>query len=121
MRAILAVVSLCVAIAAATVRGANPRFFADDPLWTAEDTLLDASKVAPQEDSNFYDFVVNQFSDPGQRSNVKAMNVNTLDEVPDSMWFTNRIGRKDIPNAQLVRGPDSFSPPISIDSTTTAI
>ena len=34
------------------------------------------------------------------------MNVNTLDEVPDSSWFTNRIGRHDIPIADLVRGPD---------------
>jgi hypothetical protein len=116
MRAPFAVVSLCAALAVITVRGANPRFFPDDPLWTDDDTLLDASKVAPQEDSNFYDFVVNQFGDPGERSTVKAMNVNTLDEVPDSMWFSNRIGRKDIPIAELVRGPDSFAPPISIDN-----
>ena len=27
------------------------------------------------------------------------MNVNTLDEVPDSSWFTNRIGRREIPIA----------------------
>jgi hypothetical protein len=116
MRAFLAAVSLCIAVAAITARSANPRFFPDDPLWTDDDTLLDASKVVPQEDSNFYDFVLNQFGNPGERSNVKALNVNTLDEVPDSMWFTNRIGRKDIPTAQLVRGPDSFPPPISIDN-----
>src|SRR5262245_15236955 len=116
MRAVLTVVSLCVAICAVTLRGANPRFFPDDPLWTDDDTLLDASKVTPQEDTNVYDFVVNQVGHPGERSNVKAMNVNTLDEVPDSMWFINRIGRKEIPIAELVRGPDSFPSTVSIDT-----
>ena len=26
-----------------------------------------------------------------RRTNVKAQNINTIDEVPDSSWFTNRI------------------------------
>ena len=39
---------------------------------------------------------------------MRALNVNTLDEVPDSMWFVNRIGRKDMPIADLVRGPDTM-------------
>ena len=34
--------------AAITLDGANPRFFPDDPLWTDDDTLLDASKVVPR-------------------------------------------------------------------------
>ena len=115
MRTLLAAAALSLA-AMTAASGANPRFFPDDPLWTDDDTTLDASKVVPQEDTNFYDFVVNQFGTPGERSNVKAMNVNTLDEVPDSMWFVNRIGRKDIPIPELVRGPDSFPPRISIDT-----
>lgn len=114
MRAMTIAVLLCAA--ALTASGANPRFFPDDPLWTDDDTALDASKVAPQEDSNAYDFVVNSFGNPGERKNVRAMNVNTLDEVPDSMWFTNRIGRKDLPIADIVRGPDSFAADISIDN-----
>ena len=46
----------------------------------------------------------------GERRNVRAMNVNTLDEVPDSSWFTNRIGRREIPLDELVRGPDRGPP-----------
>src|SRR5262249_19336164 len=37
--------------------------------------------------------------------------VNTLGEVPDSAWFTNRIGSREIPISELVRGPgDSHAP-----------
>ncbi|MDQ3440239.1 MAG: hypothetical protein M3478_07805, partial [Planctomycetota bacterium] len=41
--------------------------------------------------------------------------VNTLDEVPDSSWFTNRIGRRDIPIPELVQGPDRGPTKISVD------
>ena len=37
---------------------------------------------------------------------MRALNVNTVDEVPDSSWFTNRIGRATMPIAEVVRGPD---------------
>ena len=97
------------------MQATQPRFFPDDPLWTDDDRALDASKAAEQEDSNGYDFVVNSFLNPGERRDVRAMNVNTLDEVPDSSWFTNRIGRHEIPLAQLVRGPDQREGLISME------
>ena len=50
-------------------------------------------EAPPIEDTNGYDFVANTFAHPGERRDVRALNVNTLDEVPDSSWFTNRIGR----------------------------
>ena len=28
------------------------------------------------------------------RNPVRAQNVNTVDEVPDSSWFTNRVGHR---------------------------
>jgi hypothetical protein len=34
----------------------------------------------------------------------EAANVNALDEVPDSSWFTNRIGRRAMTTAEIVRG-----------------
>ena len=85
---------------------AGPRFYPDDPIWTDDDRAFDASKVKPIEDTNGYDFVVNTFGNPGERRDVRALNVNTVDEVPDSSWFTNRIGRRDMPVAEVVRGPD---------------
>jgi hypothetical protein len=104
---------LCIVIvlAALTVapRSATPKFFPDDPIWSDDDTALDASKVGPIEDTNGYDFVINTFGRMGERRDVRALNVNTVDEVPDSSWFTNRIGRRDMSIADVVRGPDSRS------------
>ncbi len=89
--------SACFAAGAvASPRSASPRFYPDDPLWTDDDRALDASKAGSIEDSNGYDFVVNTVGHPGERRDVRALNVNTVDEVPDSSWFTNRIGRKEL-------------------------
>ena len=52
---------------------------------------------------------------PGEQRDVRARNVNTVDEVPDSSWFTNRIGRRTMPIDELVRGPDSLPSVISLD------
>ena len=41
---------------------------------------------------------------PGERRDVRALNVNTVDEVPDSSWFTNRIGRRDDGRCRRGRG-----------------
>ena len=87
-------------------QSAAPRFYPDDPLWTDDDRVVDASKASPIEDTNGYDFVVNTFGRPGERRDLRAPNVNTVDEVPDSSWFTNRIGRKDMSAADIARGPD---------------
>jgi hypothetical protein len=91
-----------------------PRFYHDDPIWVDDDTIADASKVVPVEDANSFDFLVNTFGDPGERRNVRAININTVDEVPDSSWFTNRIGRTSAPITAIVRGPDRFES-ISLD------
>jgi hypothetical protein len=41
----------------------------------------------------------------------RALGVNALDEVPDSTWFTNRIGVRDMSIAELVRGPETIESP----------
>ena len=69
--------------------------------------------AAPIEDANSYDFVVNTFSTPGEKRDVRALNVNTLDEVPDSSWFQNR-SRRSRTVADIVRGPDRL-PSISLE------
>jgi hypothetical protein len=105
---VLALAAAAAVASASLAAGGGPKFYPDDPLWIDDDTVLDASGARPQEDSNGYDFLVNSFLDPGDRRDVRALNVNTLDEVPDSSWFTNRIGRHDIPIRELVRGPDTL-------------
>ncbi|HEY5950844.1 MAG TPA: hypothetical protein VIV40_35370 [Kofleriaceae bacterium] len=41
----------------------------------------------------------------------RARGVNQLDEVPDSTWFTNRIGAHDIPVEQITNMPGSIGTP----------
>ncbi|MGH9371556.1 MAG: hypothetical protein ACRD15_08510 [Vicinamibacterales bacterium] len=93
--------------AASWARSAAPRFYPDDPVWTDDDRAFDASKVVPIEDTNGYDFVVNTFGSPGERRDVRALNVNTVDAVPDSSWFTNRIGLGNMTVAEVAKGPDT--------------
>ena len=100
-------VGLMAAGAVALPRSAAPRFYPDDPRWTDDDRVMDASKAGSIEDSNGYDFVINTLGHPGERRDLRALNVNTVDEVPDSSWFTNRIGRKALGAAEIAKGPDS--------------
>jgi hypothetical protein len=95
----------------------TPTFYPDDPISTEDDMSLDASKVVATEDSNLYDFVANTFESQGIRHDLPAQNVNTIDEVPDSSWFVNRMGRRTLSTAELVRGPDRFDS-VSLDGWT---
>jgi hypothetical protein len=84
----------------------SPRFFPDDPIQTDDDMALDAGKAVAIEGSNGYDFTEHTFLDVGDRRDVRAMNVNTMDEVPNSSWFTNRIGTREMTLDEIVRGPN---------------
>ena len=103
-----------VLLAIAPLTSQAPRFYPDDPIAIDDDMSLDASKVVAIEDSNAYDFVANTFASPGIRHDIRARNVNTIDEVPDSSWFVNRIGRGTLSTAEIVRGPDRFES-VSLD------
>jgi len=103
---LLAAALLVVSAALGVVRSAGPRFYPDDPLWTDDDKAFDAANVVPIEDLNAFDFVVNTFVKPGEKRDVRAMNVNSLDEVSESAWFANRIGRREMSTGEIVRGPD---------------
>src|SRR5512134_3260898 len=85
---------------------ATPRFLPDDPIRVDDDRALDASGATPIEGSNAYDFAEHTFIKPGDRRDTPAVNVNTIGEVPDSSWFTNRIGVRSMPIDEIVRGPN---------------
>ncbi|HEY7190560.1 MAG TPA: hypothetical protein VH436_28610 [Vicinamibacterales bacterium] len=87
----------------------GPRFYPDDPVWVDPDTR-DIPPIAAMDLSKSYEFIVHTFSDPA-RSEGPALNVNSLGEVPDSSWFTNRIGVRDMRIAEIVKGPDSVEGP----------
>lgn len=85
--------------------GAGQKFYRDDPLWRDPETQ-DASAAKSVATSQQYDFIENTFLDAGDEDGRRAVNLNTVDQVPDSSWFTNRIGRDRWTTEQLVRGPN---------------
>jgi hypothetical protein len=89
----------------------RPRFLSDDPLQRDPETQ-DASKVAAWDIGLTPDLLHNLFGKPGDpASNVRAQNVNTADEVPDSSWFTNRIYAQPLSAADVTRGPLTIDGP----------
>ena len=80
------------------------KFYRDDPLLADPETQ-DASHVSPWKVNESYDFIENSFLDAGERRDVRASNVNTLDEVPDSSWFTNRLGTRVMTADEVETGP----------------
>jgi hypothetical protein len=91
-------------------RAAGPRFYPDDPIQIDRDSAFDASGAQPYELSEGADFIENSFGAPAAGDKIRALNVNTVDEVPDSSWFTNRIGRRELSVAEIARGPDLVEP-----------
>ena len=89
--------------------GSALRFYPDDPLWHDNDMRsIPTPAVHPL--SKSHEFVANTFGDTA-RSKGPALNVNSLGEVPDSSWFTNRIGRNDMTVEEVLRGPDQVEGP----------
>src|SRR5205814_8334803 len=41
----------------------------------------------------------------------RAQNLNTIDEVPDSSWFTNRAGTRALTTEDIFNGPDTSAGP----------
>jgi len=108
--AALALVAATVAFATAG-RTARPRFYPDDPI-AREPESRGASKVKRYEIEQMYEMVYNLFVTPGyEPSGVRAGNINTIDEVPDSSWFTNRIGVRAVSPEELTKGPIVGAPP----------
>jgi hypothetical protein len=104
----LVLTALAIACVAGALSGAAPKFYPDDPIAVDRDTLLDVGSPRPVELSEAYDFIENTYASPGDARQIRALNVNTLDEVPDSSWFTNRIGSRPMTMAEIARGPDKF-------------
>src|SRR5215470_7710916 len=110
---VAAALTLAAALAAGgrAVSTSAPRFYADDPLLR-EPESQDASRAARSYLGDLYEMADNLFVNPGyQPSGRRAQNLNTIDEVPDSSWFTNRIGARPLTIDEVVRGPIVGDPP----------
>ncbi|HEV8393646.1 MAG TPA: hypothetical protein VGQ37_05195 [Vicinamibacterales bacterium] len=89
--------------------GTDRRFYADDPVRRDDDTR-DIAPVPMVDLSKSYEFVNETFGQ-SVKSWGSALNVNTLGEVPDSSWFTNRIGVRDMSIDEIVNGPNQVDGP----------
>jgi hypothetical protein len=84
-------------------------FYPDDPL------RVDPDRINISEPTEFplykdADYLINSFIHPGGDAGP-ALDVNSVDEVPDSSWFTNRIGLGKMTIEDIVRGPDTTGGP----------
>ena len=92
-----------------------PKFRRDDPI-RAEPAPISLDKAAFRKINAIYDFVL-QSVRPDPRPPVPAEAINTLGEVPDSQWFTNRHGSHRLTREQLQAGPgleNAPTPPFTV-------
>ena len=108
---LLILVAVALGLLASTVSTKGPHFYPDDPI-AREPESQDASKAKEYEIGSLYEMTHNLFITAGYKpSGLRAKNINTIDEVPDSNWFTNRIGTTTITTDQIARGPIVGAPP----------
>jgi hypothetical protein len=92
------------------------KFFPDDPMRQVPPPI-DAGELNRRKLSNEYDFMYMTFGKPGERSDlgngqyIRAQSANTLGDVPDSEWYTNRHRARRMTIEEMVRGPGNTNPP----------
>jgi hypothetical protein len=100
-----------VVLLGSTASTQRQRFYGDDPIQREPDSQ-DASKAMEHDIKSIYEMTYNLFVVADHKpSGVRARNINTIDEVPDSNWFTNRIGTTAITPEQMTRGANVGAPP----------
>jgi hypothetical protein len=114
----LSLVTLWLLIGAVSCVGDGVRRFpVRDPLWVDPDTGSIAGKPAPRKVSWYGNVSDSTVLRPLSRAltlplPTRALNVNTLDEVPNSSWFTNRIGVFPMSPDEVARGACGDLPPL---------
>ena len=91
------------------------KFYPDDPL-EAEPTPMATPDPGVRGLSHLLEFFSTTFGEPGERHPevgvIPAGAVNTLGEVMDSPWYTNRHGKRRLSSQELIRGPGDGQPPL---------
>jgi len=105
----ITLLAVAFAVSAASTKG--PRYYDDDPI-AREPEPADASGAQPWKIGLLFDLSYNLFvTSKYKPSGTRAQNINTIDEVPDSSWFTNRVGTIELTPEQIVAGPATGRPP----------
>jgi hypothetical protein len=106
---------LVLLLAACAIPAWGQKFYPDDPLWK-EPPPRPVGKLRAVDINLYYDFFHQTFFEP-DKEQIKHHNpcpseaINTLGEVADSAWFTNRLGTREMSLEELVRGPGDSNPP----------
>jgi hypothetical protein len=96
-----------VLVTLAPVSGSTPKFFDDDPISRVPESQ-DASGAEEWDIDLFYDLMYNTFATPRvTKTGWRAQNLNTIEEVPDSGWFTNRILARPLSADELLLGANA--------------
>ncbi|MBL9016567.1 MAG: hypothetical protein JNL83_20430 [Myxococcales bacterium] len=113
---LIALVLAATATACARPPAGTLRFKPQEPVWKVDDavTLEKAPKERVYNRTLYHldGFVVRRVTramdlpDKG-----RAQDVNSIDEVPDSTWFTNRIGVRDVTIDEIRKGPNEHPSP----------
>jgi hypothetical protein len=111
-----AALALALLAAPAFTQNSGNKFYPDDPLLR-EPPPRPVKDVAARHTDDIYDFLDNSFAAPRRiatkmrRGPHPALDVNTLGDVPDSTWYTNRHFYHRMSIEDLQRGPGNSSPP----------
>src|SRR5438552_3524172 len=98
-------------------------FSKEEPIWLDFD-MESIPEPKSYDTGYFYDFADGTFFQQAKQAldfprtyrylagkPKQAYNVNTLDQVPNSSWFTNRNGRKSMTLEEIKRGPNKTEGP----------
>ena len=88
----------------------KPRFYDDDPL--TREPIHNVTDMVRFEPDLFYDTMENVFTRPGDKDfDKRAESVNSIDEVMDGPWFTNRAGTRPLTPEEVGRGANATDGP----------
>src|SRR4030095_1675435 len=108
---LLIVLACALGLLNSAVSSQSLHFYGDDPL-VREPESQDASKAQPYEIGSLFAMTQNLVITAGATAaGLRAKDINTIDEVPDSSWFTNRIGATTVTIDDIVRGANRGAPP----------
>jgi len=95
----------------APAQASRQRFYPDDPIWEVP-APKSVAQIKQRDVNALYDFTYQSFRSK-ERLQIPSGGINTLGEVPDSEWFTNRHAKKRMTRDELQRGPGNENRPVA--------
>lgn len=113
---VTAVLGLAIVTGPGFGQSGGKTFYPDDPLLR-EPAPRPVKQIAKRDVDDLYDFLENSFVTPrtagkaARQGARHALDVNTLGDVPENAWYTNRHYYHRMSIEELKRGPGNSTPP----------